>query len=92
MVWDMSFHPVTYLNPFSGAGPDGRRYPNLAAPPILTIVGGPIALPIPSSCTGSGYATYLLAFELGNATPGSGITLPADGATDIAWCFWQPRG
>src|SRR5262249_57274042 len=31
-------------------------------------------------------------FELATATPGSGFFLPADGATDIAVCYWSPGG
>jgi hypothetical protein len=92
VLWDMTFHPVTYTNPISGAANDGRRYPNLAAAPILTILGGPLALPVPTGCAAPQYWIYFLAFELGTATPGSGVQVPADGVNEIAWCFWQPAG
>ena len=92
MLWDMTFHPVTYTNPVSGAATDGRRYPNLAAAPILTILGGPLALPLPPGCAAPQYWTYSLAFELGTATPGSGISLPADGLTEHAWMLLAAGG
>jgi hypothetical protein len=90
--WDMTIHPVTYINPISGAGPDGRRYPNLAATPLVTFVGGPTGLPAPAGCPFPNAWIYNLSVELGNAIPGSGVMLPADGNTDLAWCFWSPGG
>jgi hypothetical protein len=90
--WDMTIHPVTYINPLSGAGPDNRRYPNLAVTPIVTILGGPTGLPAPTGCPAPGSWIYNLSVELGTAVPGSGIFLPADGNTDLAWTFWSPGG
>jgi hypothetical protein len=90
--WDMTIHPVMYLNPVSGAGPDNRRYPNLAAGPLVTIVGGPTGLPPPAGCPAPNMWIYGLTIDLGTAVPGSGIILPADGNTDLAWCFWSPGG
>ncbi len=93
-LWDMSLHSVTYTNPVSGVANDGRRYPDLGVAPLVTIAGGAIALPPPPACPVPVLSTpfYLLAIELGDATPGSGIVVPADGATDVAWCLWQPGG
>jgi hypothetical protein len=90
--WDQTINPVTYINPISGLGPDGRRYPDLAVAPLVTILGGPTGLPAPAGCAAPQYWGYILGVEYGTATPGSGIILPADGATDLAWCFWSPGG
>lgn len=92
MLWDMTFCPVTYVNPGSAAGPDGRRYPDLAVVPYVTLLGGPSGLPPPAGCAAPQYWTYALGIELGTAVPGSGIILPADGLTDTAWTLWQPGG
>jgi hypothetical protein len=92
MLWDMTLTPVTYTNPVSGAANDNRRYPDLAVAPIATLLGGPTGLPAPAGCAAPQYWTYALAIEFGTAVPGTGIVLPADGNTDVAWCFWEPGG
>ena len=91
-LWDMSLHPVTYTNPVTLAANDGRRYPNLAAAPVLTIQGGALALPLPPGCAAPQQWSYYLAFEIATATPGSGVQVPADGTNELAWCCWQPAG
>jgi hypothetical protein len=92
IIWDQTITPVTYLNPVSGSGPDGRRYPDLSVAPLVTIVGGASGLPAPAGCAFPQYWVYTIGFEYATATPGTGITVPADGLTDLAWCFWSPGG
>jgi len=92
VIWDMSLHPVTYVNPISGAGPDGRRYPDLSAQPLVTFLGGPIFLPPQTICPNPQYLGISLSFTFATAIPGSGLEVPADGVQELAWCFWQPSG
>jgi hypothetical protein len=49
-------------------------------------------LPAPATCPASAFASYLLAIEIATATPGTGVIVPANGSTELAWCFWQPSG
>ena len=88
----MSLHPVTYVNPISGAGPDGRRYPDLSVPPLVTFLGGPIFFPPQTICPYPQYLYLSLSFTFATAIPGSGIEVPADGVQELGWCFWQPSG
>jgi hypothetical protein len=90
--WDITINPVTYVNPISLLGPDGRRYPDLSVAPLITLLGGPSGLPAPVGCAAPQYWYYSVGIELGTATPGSGIIIPADGNTDLSLTFWSPGG
>jgi hypothetical protein len=76
ILWDMSLHNVTYVNPISGLGPDGRRYPNLTGAPLVTIAGGPLALPLPPGCAAPQYWIYFLAWCFWQ--PAGMMALPPD--------------
>jgi hypothetical protein len=90
-IWDQSINTVTYTNPISGAGPDGRRYPDLTPAGYLVLIqGGPAGFAPVGSCAAPNYWAVQFTIEYGTATPGSGIVLPADGVTDLAICCWSP--
>jgi len=93
-IWDQSINTCTQINPVSGAGPDGRLYPDLTPAGFLVLIqGGPAGFAPPAQCPGPGlYWTVQWWVEYGTATPGSGIVLPADGATNLAVCSWSPGG
>jgi hypothetical protein len=93
-IWDQSINTCTYINPVSGLGPDGRIYPDLTPAGYLVLIqGGPAGFAPPAQCPPAGlFWAVQFTIEYGNATPGTGIILPADGATDLAICCWSPGG
>lgn len=93
-IWDQSINTATYINPVSGAGPDGRIYPDLSPAGFLVLIqGGPAGFAPPAQCPGPGlYWAVQFWIEYATVTPGSGIVLAADGATDLVVCSWSPGG
>lgn len=97
-VYDQALYPVTYPIDPATSLPDGRRVPDLAQAPLFVLLGGPLALPPPTSCPGTAVAGYDVSFEYaffdtatGCTTP-AGIPIPADGVVEHSMVAWFPGG